>query len=225
MRDHGLRVTRMVADALGQELGSVTAHEGASLESLLATREVVVFCGSGGVGKTSTAAAAALAAAARARRQGAGAHDRPGAAGSPTRSGSRASATSSAASPDELLRAAGLQPRGELYAAMLDTKRSWDELVLRHAPDEETAYRILDNRLYHNVTVRFVQSHDYIAMERLYDVHASGDYDLIVIDTPPTAQRDRLPRSARSAWPTSSAGGSFAGSRCPTASVAAAARA
>ena len=69
---------------------------------------------------------------------------------------------------------------------MLDTKRSWDELVLRHAPDEATAYRILDNRLYHNVTSRFVQSHDYIAMERLYDMHASGEYDLIVIDTPPT---------------------------------------
>jgi anion-transporting ArsA/GET3 family ATPase len=78
------------------------------------------------------------------------------------------------------------EPRGELYAAMLDTKRSWDELVLRHAPDEETAYRILDNRLYHNVTARFVQSHDYIAMERLFDLHASGVYDLIVIDTPPT---------------------------------------
>jgi len=69
---------------------------------------------------------------------------------------------------------------------MLDTKRSWDELVLRHAPDEETAYRILDNRLYHNITARFVQSHDYIAMERLFDLHASGVYDLIVIDTPPT---------------------------------------
>ena len=80
----------------------------------------------------------------------------------------------------------GVEPRGELWAAMLDTKRSWDELVLRHAPDEATAYRILDNRMYHNVTSRFVQSHDYIAMERLYEIHASGEYDLIVIDTPPT---------------------------------------
>jgi anion-transporting ArsA/GET3 family ATPase len=58
--------------------------------------------------------------------------------------------------------------------------------VLRHAKDEETAYRILENRLYHNITARFVQSHDYIAMERLYEVHASGEYDLIIIDTPPT---------------------------------------
>ena len=69
---------------------------------------------------------------------------------------------------------------------MLDTKQSWDDLVLRHAPDEETAYRILENRLYHNLTARFVQSHDYIAMERLFEIHASGEYDLIIIDTPPT---------------------------------------
>jgi anion-transporting ArsA/GET3 family ATPase len=69
---------------------------------------------------------------------------------------------------------------------MLDTKQSWDDLVLRHAKDEETAYRILENRLYANITARFVQSHDYIAMERLYEVHASGEYDLIIIDTPPT---------------------------------------
>ena len=88
--------------------------------------------------------------------------------------------------PLDACRELGVEPRGELYAAMLDTKQSWDELVLRHAPDEATAYRILDNRLYHNVTGRFVQSHDYIAMERLYDLHASGTYDLIIIDTPPT---------------------------------------
>jgi len=88
--------------------------------------------------------------------------------------------------PDAVLRDCGLHPRGELWAAMLDTKASWDDLVLRHAPDEETAYRILDNRLYANLTSRFVQSHDYIAMERLYDLHSTGKYDLIVVDTPPS---------------------------------------
>ena len=112
---------------------------------------------------------------------------------------------------------------GELYAAMLDTKRSWDELVLRHAPDEETAYRILDNRLYHNVTARFVQSHDYIAMERLFDLHASGMYDLIVIDTPPTRNAiDFLEAPARMS---EFFGGRLSvGSRCRTASAAHAAR-
>jgi anion-transporting ArsA/GET3 family ATPase len=69
---------------------------------------------------------------------------------------------------------------------MLDTKQSWDDLVLRHAPDQETAYHILENRLYDNITARFVQSHDYIAMERLHEIHRSGVYDLIVVDTPPS---------------------------------------
>lgn len=155
------------------------------LDALLAAREVVVFCGSGGVGKTTTAAAAALAAATRqggrvlvltidpARRLA-------------NALGLEGFGNVERRVPDDVLRAAGLEPRGELFAAMLDTKASWDELVLRHAPNEETAYRILDNRLYTNLTGRFVQSHDYIAMERLYDLHATGTYDLIVIDTPPT---------------------------------------
>ena len=69
---------------------------------------------------------------------------------------------------------------------MLDTKQSWDDLIRRHAPDAKTRDAILANPLYQNLMGRFVQSHDYIAMERLYDLHASGTYDLIVVDTPPT---------------------------------------
>ncbi len=156
-----------------------------SLESLLATKEIVVFCGSGGVGKTSVAAAAGVASATRlggkvlvltidpARRLA-------------SALGLEGFGNVEKQVPVEAFKAAGLEPRGELWAAQLDTKRSWDELVLRHAPDEETAYRILENRLYTNITGRFVQSHDYIAMERLFDIHTTGRYDLIVIDTPPT---------------------------------------
>jgi anion-transporting ArsA/GET3 family ATPase len=69
---------------------------------------------------------------------------------------------------------------------MLDTKQSWDNLVRRHAPDRETASLILANPLYQNISGKFVQSHDYIAMERLYEIHAEGAYDLIIVDTPPT---------------------------------------
>jgi anion-transporting ArsA/GET3 family ATPase len=156
-----------------------------SLAALLAAREVVVYCGSGGVGKTSVAAASALTAAARlggkvlvltidpARRLA-------------DALGLEAFGNVARRVPLDAYAELGVEPRGELWAAMLDTKQSWDELVLRHAPDEATAYRILDNRMYHNVTSRFVQSHDYIAMERLYEIHASGEYDLIIIDTPPT---------------------------------------
>ncbi|HWH36126.1 MAG TPA: ArsA-related P-loop ATPase, partial [Acidimicrobiales bacterium] len=60
------------------------------------------------------------------------------------------------------------------------------ELIRRHAPDARTRDAILDNPLYRNVAGKFVNSHDYIAMERLYELHASGVYDLIVVDTPPT---------------------------------------
>jgi anion-transporting ArsA/GET3 family ATPase len=156
-----------------------------TLEQLFATKEIVVFCGSGGVGKTSVAAAAALGASVRlggktlvltidpARRLA-------------TALGLDGIGNEAHRVPPELLKTAGMEPRGELWAAMLDTKQSWDELVVRYAKDEATAHRILENRLYHNLTARFVQSHDYIAMERLFEIHASGEYDLIVIDTPPT---------------------------------------
>jgi anion-transporting ArsA/GET3 family ATPase len=69
---------------------------------------------------------------------------------------------------------------------MLDTKQSWDDLIRRHAPDEKTRDAILSNSMYQNLMSRFVQSHDYVAMERLYELHSSGTYDLIVVDTPPT---------------------------------------
>jgi anion-transporting ArsA/GET3 family ATPase len=167
-----------------------------SLDQLLAAKSIAVFCGPGGVGKTSVAAASAALAAARlggkvlvvtvdpARRLA-------------DALGLSALGNLERPVPPERLKAAGLEVRDTafpgghprtpgLWAAMLDTKQSWDDLVLRHARDEETAYRILENRLYHNITARFVQSHDYIAMERLHEIHAEGGYDLIVVDTPPS---------------------------------------
>ena len=155
------------------------------LDRLLAAKSIAIFCGPGGVGKTSVAAASAALAASRlggkvlvvtvdpARRLA-------------DALGLSALGNLERPVPPERLKAAGLEIRDGLWAAMLDTKQSWDDLVLRHARDEETAYRILENRLYHNITARFVQSHDYIAMERLHEIHAEGGYDLIVVDTPPT---------------------------------------
>ena len=81
---------------------------------------------------------------------------------------------------------------GELWVAMLDTKAGWDELIRRHAPDQVLARRVLANPLYHNITSRFVNSHDYLAMEQLYDLHASGRYDLVVVDAAPTGETLRL---------------------------------
>ena len=172
----------------------MTGLYGASLEPLLAAKEIVVFCGSGGVGKTTTAAAAAAMAAASlggrvlvitvdpARRLA-------------DALGMKAIGNVEVRVPSDLLDAAcadvtGGAARGQLWAVMLDARQSWDDLVHRHAPDRTTATKILGNPLYQNISQRFVQSHGYIAMERLYEIHATGAYDLIVVDTPPS--RDAL---------------------------------
>ncbi|CAN5754813.1 ArsA family ATPase [soil metagenome] len=156
-----------------------------TLEQLLATKEIVISCGSGGVGKTTTAAAAAAMAAVHlggkvlvvtvdpARRLA-------------NALGLERFGNTEIRVPAEAFAAAGVEPRGELWAAMLDTKASWDDLIHRHAPDDRTRDQILANPLYQNISGRFVQSHDYIAMERLYEIHSAGVYDLIVVDTPPT---------------------------------------
>lgn len=87
--------------------------------------------------------------------------------------------------PTELFTRAGVRPRGSLHVAMLDTKAAWDGLIHRHAPDEQTEQAILANPLYRNIASTFVASHDYVAMEELYELHRLGRYDLIVVDTPP----------------------------------------
>ncbi len=164
---------------------NVSSAGSGSMDGLLATKEIVIACGPGGVGKTTTTAAAGVMAAVRhgskvlvltvdpAKRL-ANALGLDGIGNTEHRV------------PDEAFRAAGLKPRGELWVAMLDTKESWDALIRRHAPDPQTRDEILANPLYQNISGKFVQSHDYIAMERLYEIHSESDYDLIVVDTPPT---------------------------------------
>ena len=186
--DRGARAARSGADDDGGgpvERTKTAPAGGGSMDGLLATKEIVIACGPGGVGKTTTAAAAAVMAAIRhgskvlvltvdpAKRLA----DVLGLDGI---------GNTEHRVPDQAFRDAGIKPRGELWAAMLDTKESWDALVRRHAPDPQTRDEILANPLYQNIAGRFVQSHDYIAMERLYEIHSESEYDLIVVDTPPT---------------------------------------
>ncbi|MCU1398832.1 MAG: putative anion transporting ATPase [Acidimicrobiales bacterium] len=159
--------------------------DGHDIASLLAAKEMIIICGSGGVGKTTTAAALAAQAVVNiggrvlvltvdpAKRLA-------------NALGLQAFGNTETRVPNEAFTAAGVTPRGELWAAMLDTKAGWDELIKRHAPDATLRDTVLANPLYQNITGRFVQSHDYIAMERLHELHASGRYDLVIIDTPPS---------------------------------------
>lgn len=156
-----------------------------TLEQLCAAKEIVVSTGSGGVGKTTTAASIGAAAATHlgvkvlvltvdpARRLA-------------SALGLERFGNVETRIPDEAFEADGITPQGEMWVAMLDTKQSWDDLIAQHAPDRETREAILANPLYQNITGKFIQSHDYVAMERLYEIHNSGRYDLIVVDTPPT---------------------------------------
>lgn len=78
--------------------------------------------------------------------------------------------------------------RGEVFAAMIDTQDGWKEIVERYARSSSDAQRIFDNKLYKNLTSRFSHSHDFVAMDQLYEHYRSGSYDYIVLDTPPTSQ-------------------------------------
>lgn len=155
------------------------------LGALLASKEMVLVCGSGGVGKTTIAAALGMAAVIehKARvlvltvdpaRRLADALGVGELGNAPRRV------------PRKAFTAAGIETRGELWAAMLDTKAGWDELIRRHAPDAEVRDTVLANPLYQNITGRFVHSHDYLVMDRLHELHASGEYDLVIVDTPPS---------------------------------------
>jgi anion-transporting ArsA/GET3 family ATPase len=68
----------------------------------------------------------------------------------------------------------------------LDAKRTWDDLVTRFAANDAQARRILDNQYYQQISSALAGSQEFMAMEKLYELHESGQFDLIVLDTPPT---------------------------------------
>ncbi len=146
------------------------------LREVIDGSRVVVCCGSGGVGKTTTAAVIALEAA---------------------RSGKRAVVVT--IDPAKRLADAlglrgltnapsriDLEAPGEMYALMLDTKATFDGLVRRYSADPDQAERILSNRFYQNISGSLSGTQEYMASEKLYELASEGDWDLVVVDTPPT---------------------------------------
>jgi len=80
----------------------------------------------------------------------------------------------------------GVEMRGELWALMLDAKRTFDELIEHLAPDARTRDEVLSNRIYKQLSNAVAGSQEFTAIAKLYDLDASGDFDLLVLDTPPS---------------------------------------
>ena len=148
------------------------------IHGLIRERGIIVCVGSGGVGKTTTAAAIGVEAARQGRRVLVLTID-------PARRLANALGLPSFGNEVRRIELPEAAPGGELHACMLDTQATFDDLVHRLAPDDATRAAIFGNRIYRVVSDNFAGSQEYMATERLYDVHRSGEYDLIVLDTPP----------------------------------------
>lgn len=156
-----------------------------ALGNRLKKLEVIVCAGSGGVGKTTISASLAMAIAAAGDKKVLVLTVDP-ARRLATALGLRGLGSRPVEIPRKKLTAAGLPPRGQVVAAMLDTKEAWDRLIERFSPDARTAERILKNRFYQRISEAFVGSHEYAAMDALYELHQEGEYDCVIVDTPPS---------------------------------------
>src|SRR5690349_5368974 len=155
-----------------------------SVAELLEGKRVCVCSGSGGVGKTTTSAAIALGMAARGAKVAVVTID-------------PAKRLANALGLEELqneprrveperLATSGLEISGELWAMMLDPKRTFDELIERIAPDPAKAQEIKANRVYRELSTAVSGSQEFTAVAKLYDLAQAGDFDLLVLDTPPS---------------------------------------
>ncbi|EKX61461.1 ArsA family ATPase [Streptomyces ipomoeae] len=160
------------------------AHRAISAPRLLAVdpllddpqTRIVVCCGAGGVGKTTTAAALGLRAAERGRKVVVLTID-------PARRLAQSMGIDSLDNTPR--RVKGIDGHGELHAMMLDMKRTFDEIVEAHA-DPDRAAAILSNPFYQSLSAGFAGTQEYMAMEKLGQLRARDEWDLIVVDTPPS---------------------------------------
>jgi anion-transporting ArsA/GET3 family ATPase len=155
-----------------------------SVAELLEGRRMCICGGSGGVGKTTTSAAIALGMAARGAKVAVVTID-------PARRLANALGLEELQNEPrrvepERLASGGLEVSGELWAMMLDPKRTFDELIDRIAPDPARAQEIKENRVYRQLSTAVSGSQEFTAIAKLYDLDRHGDFDLLVLDTPPS---------------------------------------
>jgi len=159
-----------------------------SVTDILDGKRVCICAGSGGVGKTTTSAAIATGMAARGLKVCVLTID-------PAKRladslGLEELGNEARRVDPSLIEEQGVEIKGELWAMMLDAKATFDDLVRRHAPDQETRERVLSNRIYQQISNALAGSQEYMAMEKLFELHSEGRFDLLVLDTPPS--RDAL---------------------------------
>ena len=147
-----------------------------SIDPLLDGRRMVICAGSGGVGKTTTAAAVALGLAEEGKKVAVVTID-------PARR------LANALGLDELdnePRRVDIEVDGELWAMMLDAKRTFDQLIEHLAPDARTRDEVLANRIYQQLSSAVAGSQEFTAIAKLYELDQEGDWDVLVLDTPPS---------------------------------------
>ena len=150
-----------------------------TLAQLIKTRQLIICVGSGGVGKTTSAASIALRAALEGRKVLVLTID-------PAKRLANALGLSRFGNEETKIDISSLnEDTGELWAMMLDNRKTFDDLISRLAPDAKAKEAILNNRIYRATADNIVGSQDYMATEKLYDVVIKSDYDLVVLDTPP----------------------------------------
>ncbi|MFT3851673.1 MAG: ArsA-related P-loop ATPase [Ilumatobacteraceae bacterium] len=150
-----------------------------ALAEAVATAEVVVCCGTGGVGKTTTSAALGLQAASIGRRAVVVTID-------PAKRLADALGVPGGLGNDPVRLPIETAGGGELWALMLDTATTFDGLVAANAANPQQAERILGNAFYRNVAGSFSGTQDYMAAERLHALHGDDRFDVVIVDTPPT---------------------------------------
>jgi anion-transporting ArsA/GET3 family ATPase len=155
-----------------------------AVDEILVNKRICICAGSGGVGKTTTSAAIAMGMAARGLKVCVLTID-------PAKRladslGLKQLGNEAKQVDPELFERHGIEMEGELWAMMLDAKATFDELVARQAPDEESRDRVLGNRIYQQISNALAGSQEYMAMEKLFELHTEGHFDLLVLDTPPT---------------------------------------
>jgi len=147
-----------------------------SVAELLEDKQICICAGAGGVGKTTVAAAIAVGMAERGLKVAVLTID-------PARRLANSLGLPELGNQEARVE---LDAPGELWAMMLDPKRTFDEIVEKHAPDAKTRDAVLSNRIYQELSTAVAGSQEYMAMEKLHELHQEGRYDLLVLDTPPT---------------------------------------